>query len=89
MADLTVINNNNVINMRDRNVSGTESDENQSILAAIRALRGDDIQGVVVIGFKRDGTIDVNITDNCFANPADTVYAAEVLKNLIINNSEY
>mgnify|MGYP003334649026 CR=1 FL=1 len=90
MPNFTVIDNtNNVINLDEKLDAKFDTTENSELLKAVRALRGDDIQGLILVGFKRDGGIELSVTSNCFSYPAETVYAAELVKNLIINNADF
>ena len=79
----------NVINLNEKLDAKFDISENSELLKAVRSLRGDDIQGLIMVGFKRDGGIELTVTSSCFTNPAESVYATELVKNLIISNADY
>ena len=90
MPDFTVIEGrDNVIDLDKRLDADLDGSEESKILAAIKEIRGEDITAVIVIGFKKDGGLDLSMTSNVFNVPANVVYAAEVMKTVILDNAEF
>ena len=90
MPDFTVIEGReNVIDLDKRLDADLDGSAESELLTAIRKIRGDDINAVIIIGFKKDGGLDLSITSNVFDVPANVVYAAEVMKTVILENAEF
>lgn len=90
MPDFTVIEGrDNVIDLDKRLDADLDGSAEGKLLSAIRKIRGEDINAVIVIGFKKDGGLDLSITSNVLNVPANVVYAAEVMKTVILEHAEF
>ena len=90
MPDFTVIEGrDNVIDLDKRLDADLDGSEESKLLTAIKEIRGEDINAVIIIGFKKDGGLDLRMTSNVFDVPANVVYAAEVMKTVILDNAEF
>ena len=90
MPDFTVIEGkDNVIDLDKRLNANLDGSEDRKLLAALKKIRGDNITGGILLAFTADGGLDLSMTSNAFDRPANIVYAAELLKSIMIDNSEF
>lgn len=90
MPDFTVIEGkDNVIDLDKRLNADLSGSEDKKLLTVLKKLRGENITGGILIGFTKEGGLDLSMTSNCFDRPANIVYAAELLKTVMLDNSEF